>query len=725
MADDPTKVLERQLALQKQVTEQLLQDKKLSKGRAKDAQQIVDLLRAGAELEDEIVQKKLAGSKLDQKTIEALQASVQAEEDKSTAIEDQNKSLAEQEKRVEKIKEIYGDIYGLVQDITGVNFQDLTSLKGLASTVVGIAQSFDAAQVSLAKTSGYTRALSGDMKTLAMNNDSLGIGIAESSEIVGSLASNMTLFAASSGYARAELAQTTALLSAMGVDAATTGQALDALTRGMGLSTSSASNAAIEFDRLGQSLGLPASQLIGDFNALSGSLAKYGKLGTKQFKELAKEARKMGMGVQEAFAMADLFDTFEGAADIAGRLNAQIGLRLNSVELMAASEADRIKILRNEFQMRGKNFDDMDRREKQAIARAMGVDVDMARRMFGDPVALRKYQREQKGIDERAESMTTAMQKFKVAIENVVIGLGPLIENTTDFIRIIAESGVIKVIAMGVAFFAVVKSIAAFVGAVKLLAVPFTLIAGLFAATDKAAGSAGAGVARAGASAGVAAPGFGKLGVALLPIAASLALVGVGIAAAGFGFKMLGEGITMVLSGFSTFISQLAELAPEKIYAVSVGVLALASAMVALAAASSVLGNPLALIGLTALTLAIATIGDSLAGDISEASEGLANMGKVIELTTKIKAEDVGHLKEVVQQITLAAAATKSAQDNSLMEKVVRAVIGAGQAMTPSAIELNSSIQLNSKEIGRASRSYSVKTADSTALGGGYGVSRP
>ena len=203
----------------------------------------------------------------------------------------------------------------------------------------------------------------------------------------------------------------------LGVDAASTAQALDTMTRGMGMSVASATDAARSFDQLAQSVGLPTSEVIDGFNTISGDLSRFGKQGKKVFAGLVKEARSMGMSIKEAFDIAEAFDTFESAAELAGKLNAQIGLQLNSVDMMNLSHEDRIKMLRDEFKLRGKNFDDMSRRQRQAIAEVMGVDVDMASRLFGDPVALRKYQKEQKSLEERAKLLPQLRKTLKICLK--------------------------------------------------------------------------------------------------------------------------------------------------------------------------------------------------------------------------------------------------------------------------------------------------------------------
>ena len=124
--------------------------------------------------------------------------------------------------------------------------------------------------------------------------------------------------------------------------------------------------------------------------------------------------------------IAESVDTFEGAADMAGKLNAQLGLQINSVELLNADHNERINIMRREFQQSGKNFDDMGRRQRQAVAEMLGVDVDMASRLFGDPMSFAKVDAERAEALERSKQLTTANQRLAAAADKVTIALEPV-----------------------------------------------------------------------------------------------------------------------------------------------------------------------------------------------------------------------------------------------------------------------------------------------------------
>jgi|TARA_R110000824_G_scaffold139990_2_gene305486 hypothetical protein len=435
------------------------------------------------------------------------------------------------------------------------------SLSGFTSKFTELVDQFDAAGTDLGKTTGYVHAFEDAMTSAASGTNGMAVSMAEAGAAIGSLSTNMTLFNTLSATNVQQITDLTVAMGKLGVDAASTAQALDTMTRGMGMSVTAAGEAARSFDQLAQSVGLPTSEVIDGFNTISGDLARFGKEGKKVFGGLVKEARSMGMSIKEAFDIAEAFDTFESAAELAGKLNAQIGLQLNSVTMMNASHEDRIKILRDEFKLRGKNFEDMSQRQRQAIAEVMGVDVDMASRLFGDPVALRKYQKEQKTLEERAKAVTTVTEDLKNIFEDLMLMLGPVVKGFRNLVKLMTGNWIGKTILIT----AVVAKLAGGFGnlATSIVSVaksPIKTITGafskFFSAGDKATEAAD-NMSKGLDKTGKAAQGsFAQMaGMALVIVAIG---AGIGMAAAGVGylvqsFKDLGDNAPYAVLGILAF----------------------------------------------------------------------------------------------------------------------------------------------------------------------------
>ena len=267
----------------------------------------------------------------------------------------------------------------------------------------------------------------------------LNLSMQASAEVVGALSLGYRDFNALNEETQRSIAETAGRFKQLGVDAASSAQALDLLDNSLGMTRSTAHAAMKDFERLSMETGQPLSALTKDFITLAPELSRFGEAGKKVFEDLAKQARQLGLGVKQAFDFTDMFDTFQGAADIAGKLNAQLGMQLNSTEMMGASSEERLKILRAEFDMQGLNFKEMTRREKQMVAAMMNTDVGTAGRLFGDPMELRRMQRDQEEQEARLARFTTAVEKLQEAFEQMFVKIEPILTQMTRAIGGLAE----------------------------------------------------------------------------------------------------------------------------------------------------------------------------------------------------------------------------------------------------------------------------------------------
>ena len=95
------------------------------------------------------------------------------------------------------------------------------------------------------------------------------------------------------------------------------------------------------------------------------------------FKGLAVAANA-GTDVSSLLSIAGKFDTFESAADTAGKLNSILGTTMSATEMLMMTEDERIESLIGTVQASGQAFNQMDRFTQKAIAQAAGIQ-DMSR----------------------------------------------------------------------------------------------------------------------------------------------------------------------------------------------------------------------------------------------------------------------------------------------------------------------------------------------------------
>ena len=373
-------------------------------------------------------------SEADQQALESFHNEVDEATKKLIELADAQDKLNKRTKAVsDGIREFTGANVDFIKQIK-INEEGVTDYsdafaelgKSITKGTRSAAKGLDALNISLAKQTGFTTALRQDVYDLAdSHGNALFLSLSESEKIVGSLSVGFKMYAALSKTARAETNALAGRFNKLGVDAGAFSEALDQLNEGFGLTRGGALAAMAEFENLAIRTGQPLSAVVNDFKDLGPQMARFGTDGVRVFTKLNQQARTLGLTTRQAFDISELFDTFEGAADVAGKLNAQLGLQLNSVEMMGTSSEERLKILRAEFDMRGIHMKDMGRRQKQMVAEILKTDVLTAERLLGDPMEMRKFQREQANNQDRIQKYTTATDKFGQAWEQLFINISP------------------------------------------------------------------------------------------------------------------------------------------------------------------------------------------------------------------------------------------------------------------------------------------------------------
>ena len=309
----------------------------------------------------------------------------------------------------------------------------------MASKIADMGKKFNESSISIQKNTGLGKQASDQMREQVAAGRDLGVTNDMMNKTTAGLNNEMSNFHRLTKEQQDATIGLSNTMSQLGVDAATTGRSMDILQQGMGLSRAEAQAAVEDFSQLATGLGLPTATLIEGFKELGPQLSRFGKDGKQEFEKLAKQSRALGISTKAAFDIGEAFDTFEGAADMAGKLNAQLGLQINSVEMLKGTHSERIQMLQEEFRSSGKSFDSMHRRQQQAVAEMMGVDVDVARKMFGDPAAYKQYQKDQEEAKARAERLTTIQEKLASVADRLLNAFGPLGEALMSFVLVLSN----------------------------------------------------------------------------------------------------------------------------------------------------------------------------------------------------------------------------------------------------------------------------------------------
>ena len=113
-----------------------------------------------------------------------------------------------------------------------------------------------------------------------------------------------------------------------------------------------------------------------DFANAGGQLAKFGDDGVRAFKDLAIVSKSTGLSIDKLLKITDKFDTFEGAAEQAGMLNAALGGNfVNAMDLMTTTDpVERFEMIQDAITNTGLSFNDMSYYQKKFYAEAAGLD---------------------------------------------------------------------------------------------------------------------------------------------------------------------------------------------------------------------------------------------------------------------------------------------------------------------------------------------------------------
>jgi hypothetical protein len=280
----------------------------------------------------------------------------------------------------------------------------------------------------------------------SLDTKEFGVGMADTVAAAGELYTSMSGFTELSAQAQGEVLTLAAGMEKAGVSAADTGKIFDTAMKGFGMSAGEAQDLSKELLATSQALNVPAGQLAQNFNSAMGELAKYGPKGIDVFKGLSAQAKAAGVEMNTLLGVAGNFDTIEGAANATSRLNAVLGTQLNSMEMLALKDHERIALLQESVNASGKSFDEMDRFEKQAIASAAGIsDMNEAAKLFNAETSafaeatdsMDDITGAQADMQAATQASTSAQEKMALIMEQMAIAVMPLISLMHELINVV------------------------------------------------------------------------------------------------------------------------------------------------------------------------------------------------------------------------------------------------------------------------------------------------
>ena len=337
-------------------------------------------------------------------------------------------------------------------------------------------------------------------------------------------------------------------------------------------------------------------------------MAAHGDKMIDVFKGMSAAAKATGIEVSALLQIAGQFDTFEGAAQAAGNLNAILGGDLlNSVELLAATEEERIRMLIQSIQLSGKSWESMNKFERQAIASAAGItDMAQAGALFNQ--SLSAYDEQVTKADASAisqEKMNEMMKEFmsigdklKALMMSFAISMGPVITGlkhiadaiitvvgTFTWILSLGDGIVATFVAIAGAVWLLVYAWGALTLATITTGAKLMIVAGALWLIGKyilepmhsPALYIGIFILAAGIFAVGKAAEFSAAGLFIL--AAVLPSIGFGVALLGAGIALVGAGVFLAATGMAKLVEAMSLVDPLQVLATAAALSTLGFAM--------------------------------------------------------------------------------------------------------------------------------------------------
>lgn len=477
---------------------------------------------------------------------------------------------------------------------------------------------YDSAAASIAKVAGSNAQLQGVLSETARGATQYGISFEQAGKAIEGLYTELNTFSTLSKEAQKEITVSTAKLDRLGISSQQSAKTIGSLTQIMGMTETQAAKTNEKLAGLALAIGKSPQQMASDFAGASDRLGAYGKDMVEVFSNLEVQSKATGVAVSDLVRIAEKFQTFEGAATSAGKLNAALGGGfINAMELLEASSEDpskAIDLLRTRLDQAGLSFDKMSFYEKKLIAESAGFkSVEEASRILSMSNAQAEKAAKiaadradkQKLVDEAVQRSIPIQQKLEMLMANFAVTMEKPVEIISSFITLITWL-IDNIPGLNYVLGALIGSFILLQIVVSIKAM-FMALAGAFgffntaAATTAPAVAGLAGSVEALAAAGTAAaPGLGTLAGSLGAVVVELAVLGIIIVA-------IIASVALLVYSIASLVGKFVEL-----FKIIANTSDLVPRLAGLIAVMSAFSNPLTLIGMTQFAAGIAMIATEL-----------------------------------------------------------------------------------------------------------------
>ena len=361
------------------------------------------------------------------------------------AVAESTEALGEHSKALQEVSEQsvgYGQ--KIKKELTS-QFDSLFS--SLISNMKSGAYTIDGLNASLNKLTFANKEYKDSVQAAAFEQMKYGVSVEETYAAHTQLIKSYSGIMSADAALRDSLAKQTASFVALGINTQTTIKNSELLSRGFKKTGEDVTKVNMQLLSLASQLGTDMNKVIEDFQAASATVGVYGDNMMKEFSQLENISTKTGISMGNLLSIAKKFDTFQGAAESAGKLNAILGGGLlNSSELLAATESERLKLIYDAVNAREQDFNSLSKYEQLSIASAAGInDVNEARRLFNMSsgefsASIEETALSQEKLNEMTEASKSATQKWQMAQMQLAQAFLPFVETLGSFAQALSEN---------------------------------------------------------------------------------------------------------------------------------------------------------------------------------------------------------------------------------------------------------------------------------------------
>ena len=309
----------------------------------------------------------------------------------------------------------------------------------LTAEILKLAVKLGNAENAFMKTTGANEDFARSLSNSFEETRKFGGSTDDVSKSMTSLFMNFTDFTFQNEKTRESLTNTATVLAKLGVSADDFSKSIQNMTKAMGMNAEGAAQQLLNLEKFAEELGVAPSKMASDFAGAGGQLAKFGDQGVQAFKDLQIASKITGLEMQRILNITDKFDTFEGAATQAGKLNAALGGNfVNAMDLMMSTDPiERFEQIRGAILNAGLSFDEMSYYQKNFYKEALGLsDVgELALVLSGKTDLLSEsFDKSSQSYEDAAERAKT-VASFQEQLNMLFVELIPIVTPVIDAIR--------------------------------------------------------------------------------------------------------------------------------------------------------------------------------------------------------------------------------------------------------------------------------------------------